>query len=309
MEKKSDITLSIVVPVKNEEDQIQPFLARLVTVLDALDFETEILFVNDGSSDETLPRLLAQMKTDPRIVILNLSRNFGKEAAVTAGMHYARGEAVFTMDVDLQSPPEMIPEFIKHWRDGAEIVFGQNIAFKPILSGLFYRLFNYIGDTKIMPHSGDFQLLDRKAVEAYRQLGEHSRYNKGLFTWLGFKQHYVPYEKTPTTRTPRFLFIRRIALATNAILSFSAMPVRIWTGFGLLIALASLSFAAFIAARTLVSGIDVPGWASLMVAILFTSGINMIGTGLLGEYIIRTFTESKKRPLYFISKIYRQDED
>ena len=309
MKKQSDITLSVVIPVKDEENQIQPFLDRLVTVLGGLDFETEILFVNDGSRDETLPRLLAQMKTDPRIVILNLSRNFGKEAAVTAGMHHARGDAVLAMDVDLQSPPEVIPEFIKHWRDGAEVVFGHNTTFKPILSALFYRLFNYIGDTKIRPHSGDFQLLDRKAVEAYRQLGESNRFNKGLFTWLGFKQHYVPYQKTPTTRTPRFSFIRRVALATNAILSFSAVPVRIWTGFGLLVALASLSFAAFIAARTLLLGVDVPGYASLMIAVLLVGGINMIGTGVLGEYIIRTFTESKKRPLYFVSEIYRQDED
>ena len=303
------IMLSVVIPVKNEAEQIEPLLKRLLKTIDALDFETEILFVNDGSTDETLARLLDFISKDKRIGVLDLSRNFGKEAALAAGLHHARGAAVITMDADLQDPPEVIPEFIKHWREGADMVVGQNVSLRYKTSDWFYRIFNYIGDTKLIPHAGDFRLFDRQVVEAYRQLDERSRFNKGLFAWLGFKQHILPYEKVRTARQSRWPFFQLFMLAINAFLSFSTAPVRLWTGLGFLTAFAALGFAVFIITTTLVYGRDVPGYASLMAAVLLVGGINMIGIGLLGEYISRTFTESKGRPLYIIRKDYRKDED
>ena len=303
------IMLSVVIPVKNEAEQIEPLLKRLLKTIDALDFETEILFVNDGSTDETLARLLDFISKDKRIGMLDLSRNFGKEAALAAGLHHARGAAVITMDADLQDPPEVIPEFIKHWREGADMVVGQNVSLRYKTSDWFYRIFNHIGDTKLIPHAGDFRLFDRQVVEAYRQLDERSRFNKGLFAWLGFKQHILPYEKVRTARQSRWPFFQLFMLAINAFLSFSTAPVRLWTGLGFLTAFAALGFAAFIITTTLVYGRDVPGYASLMAAVLLVGGINMIGIGLLGEYISRTFTESKGRPLYIIRKDYRKDED
>ena len=303
------IMLSVVIPVKNEAEQIEPLLKRLLKTIDALDFETEILFVNDGSTDETLARLLDFISKDKRIGMLDLSRNFGKEAALAAGLHHARGAAVITMDADLQDPPEVIPEFIKHWREGADMVVGQNVSLQYKTSDWFYRIFNYIGDTKLIPHAGDFRLFDRQVVEAYRQLDERNRFNKGLFAWLGFKQHILPYEKVRTVRRSRWPFFQLFMLAINAFLSFSTAPVRLWTGLGFLTAFAALGFAVFIITTTLVYGRDVPGYASLMAAVLLVGGINMIGIGLLGEYISRTFTESKGRPLYIIRKDYRKDED
>ena len=303
------IMLSVVIPVKNEAEQIEPLLKRLLKTIDALDFETEILFVNDGSTDETLARLLDFISKDKRIGMLDLSRNFGKEAALAAGLHHARGAAVITMDADLQDPPEVIPEFIKHWREGADMVVGQNVSLRYKTSDWFYRIFNYIGDTKLIPHAGDFRLFDRQVVEAYRQLDERNRFNKGLFAWLGFKQHILPYEKVRTARRSRWPFFQLFMLAINAFLSFSTAPVRLWTGLGFLTAFAALGFAVFIITTTLVYGRDVPGYASLMAAVLLVGGINMIGIGLLGEYISRTFTESKGRPLYIIRKDYRKDED
>ena len=303
------IMLSVVIPVKNEAEQIEPLLKRLLKTIDALDFETEILFVNDGSTDETLARLLDFISKDKRIGVLDLSRNFGKEAALAAGLHHARGAAVITMDADLQDPPEVIPEFIKHWREGADMVVGQNVSLRYKTSDWFYRIFNYIGDTKLIPHAGDFRLFDRQVVEAYRQLDERNRFNKGLFAWLGFKQHILPYEKVRTARQSRWPFFQLFMLAINAFLSFSTAPVRLWTGLGFLTAFAALGFAVFIITTTLVYGRDVPGYASLMAAVLLVGGINMIGIGLLGEYISRTFTESKGRPLYIIRKNYRKNED
>ena len=311
MDQQSDIDLpidlSVIVPVKNEAGQIKPLLERLTTVIDALDLSTEILFVNDGSDDDTLAELLAMMEKDERLSVLDLSRNFGKEAALAAGMHHARGSAVITMDADLQDPPEIIPEFIKHWRAGADMVVGQNVSIHYRSSDWFYRIFNYIGDTKLVPHAGDFRLFDRRVVEAYRQLGERTRFNKGLFAWLGFKQHILPYKKALTKRRSRWRFIQLFMLALDALVSFSTMPLRIWTILGFFIALTATGFAGFIIASTLIYGADVPGYASLMVVMLLAGGINMIGIGLLGEYISRAFTESKARPLYIIRKNYPQD--
>ena len=311
MDQQSDIDLpvdlSVIVPVKNEAGQIKPLLERLTAVIDALDLSTEILFVNDGSDDDTLAELLAMMKEDERLSVLDLSRNFGKEAALAAGMHHARGRAVITMDADLQDPPEIIPEFIKHWRAGADMVVGQNVSIHYRSSDWFYRIFNYIGDTKLVPHAGDFRLFDRRVVEAYRQLGERTRFNKGLFAWLGFKQHILPYKKALTKRRSRWRFIQLFMLALDALVSFSTMPLRIWTILGFFIALTATGFAGFIIASTLIYGADVPGYASLMVVMLLTGGINMIGIGLLGEYISRAFTESKARPLYIIRENYQRD--
>lgn len=303
--------LSIVVPVKDEEVAIGPFLARVIPVLEAIDDPVarsfEILFVDDGSSDTTLEVIRKANAADPRVRCLSLSRNFGKEAALSAGLDRARGEAVIPLDVDLQDPPEAIPRMIAKWRAGFDVVYGvrdnreTDTLPKRITADFYYRAHNWLSDDKIPEHAGDFRLLDRKVVDVIRAMPERNRFMKGLFAWAGFRQASVSYhrEQRQVGKT-KFNYWKLWTLAIDGITSASTVPLRVWSYLGGFVALGALVFAVFIIVRTLVTGITVPGYASLMVAILFLGGLQLISLGVLGEYVGRILTEVKHRPLYVV---------
>ena len=308
--------LSIVCPMRNEEQSIDPFLARLVPVLEAIPgLEYELVCVNDGSTDRTLPRLLEAQALNPAIRVVDLSRNFGKEAALTAGIDAARGDAVVPIDVDLQDPPEVIPKLVERWREGFEVVLARRADrssdswLKRFSAGMFYRLHNRIADESIPEDVGDFRLLARPVVEALRLLPERRRFMKGLFAWVGFRTTAVEYVREPRhAGDSKFNGWRLWNLALEGVTSFSTLPLRIWTYLGLVISAGSLSYAAYILVRTLVQGVDVPGYASLLVSILFLGGVQLIGMGVLGEYVGRLYQEAKQRPIYIVRATYERGQ-
>lgn len=302
--------LSVIVPVKNEERGIIPFVDRVSAILDKItgDEGWEILFIDDGSSDTTLVAIRAAHARDERVRALSLSRNFGKEAALSAGLDHARGQAVIPMDVDMQDPPEVLPEMLAKWRDGYEMVFGvrrcraTDSLLKRLTAGLYYRTHNWVSADKIPENAGDFRLLDRKIVEVIRALPERNRFMKGLFAWAGFKQTAVEYDRDERKiGVTKFNYWKLWTLALDGLTSASTAPLRIWSYVGALVALFALGYAALIAARTLFFGINVPGYASIMVSVLFLGGIQLISLGVLGEYVGRILTETKQRPLYIVS--------
>jgi glycosyltransferase involved in cell wall biosynthesis len=301
--------LSIVVPVKNEEDGILPFVERVGAILDriAADSGWEILFVDDGSTDATLAAIVAANQRDARVRALSLSRNFGKEAALSAGLDHARGNAVIPMDVDMQDPPEVLPEMVAKWRDGHEMVFGvrrcrQSDGWaKRVTAGLYYRAHNMVSSDKIPENAGDFRLLDRKVVEVIRALPERNRFMKGLFAWAGFKQAAVEYDRVEReSGRSKFSYWKLWTLALDGITSASTVPLRIWSYIGALVALFAIGFATWLAIDTMIFGNPVPGYASIMTSVLFLGGIQLISLGVLGEYVGRILTETKQRPLYVV---------
>jgi glycosyltransferase involved in cell wall biosynthesis len=308
--------LSVVCPLRNEDASIEPFLARLVPVLEVIPgLDYEIVCVNDGSTDETLARLLQAQQRNPAIRVLDLSRGFGKEAALTAGIDAARGDAVIPIDVDLQDPPEVIIELVARWREGYEVVLAQrsdrssDTWLKRFSAKMFYRLHNRIADEAIPEDVGDFRLLARPVVEALRNLPERRRFMKGLFAWVGFRTVTVEYVREPRQAGDSKFNGRRLwNLAVEGVTSFSTLPLRVWTYLGLFISLISLSYAAFILLRTLVNGIDLPGYASLLVSILFLGGVQLIGMGVLGEYVGRIYQEVKQRPIYIVRASYERGQ-
>jgi len=301
--------LSVVVPVKNEEDGILPFVERVGAILDAITVQAgwEILFVDDGSTDATLAAIVAANLTDPRVRGLSLSRNFGKEAALSAGLDHARGSAVIPMDVDMQDPPEVLPEMVARWREGHEMVFGvrrcrksDGIA-KRLTAGLYYRAHNAVSTDKIPESAGDFRLMDRKVVDVIRAMPERNRFMKGLFAWAGFRQAAVEYDRAEReTGTTKFNYWKLWTLALDGITSASTVPLRIWSYIGALVALFAIGFAGWLAIDTMIFGNAVPGYASIMTSVLFLGGIQLISLGVLGEYVGRILTETKQRPLYVV---------
>ena len=305
------VELSLVVPVKDEEAALTAFLARVVPLLEKLDDPAarsfEILFIDDGSSDRTLDLIRAANATDPRIRGLSLSRNFGKEAALSAGLDRVRGKAVIPMDVDLQDPPEVIAPMLAAWRGGVDVVYGvrdnreSDSLPKRLTADLYYRAHNWLSSDKIPEHAGDFRLLDRRVVDVIRQMPERNRFMKGLFAWAGFKQASVSYHREErTVGTTKFNYWRLWTLAIDGITSASTVPLRVWSYVGGSVALFALGYAIFIVIRTIISGVEVPGYASLMVAILFLGGLQLFSLGVLGEYVGRILTEVKHRPLYVV---------
>ncbi len=306
------VGLTIIIPVKDEEESIASCIARLVPVLDGLDdggdpLSWEILFVDDGSADSTLAEIEQARLADVRITAISLSRNFGKEAALSAGLDYARGAAVIPLDVDLQDPPEVIPRMIAKWREGFEVVYGvrsnrtSDSLSKRVTAGLYYRMHNRLSSDKIPEHAGDFRLLDRSVVEVLRRMPERNRFMKGLFAWTGYRQAAIPYDRAEREQgTSKFNYWKLWTLALDGLTSASTVPLRIWSYIGGAVALLALFYAGFIIVRTMVSGVDVPGYASLMVAILFLGGLQLLSLGILGEYVGRILHESKQRPLYLV---------
>jgi glycosyltransferase involved in cell wall biosynthesis len=301
--------LSVVVPVKNEEQGIVPFVERVSAILDRIAPEDgwEILFVDDGSTDQTLAAIIAANLRDPRVRALSLSRNFGKEAALSAGLDHARGQAVVPMDVDMQDPPEVLPEMVAKWRDGYEMVFGVRRCrdsdgwAKRVTAGLYYRAHNAVSADKIPENAGDFRLLDRKVVEVIRALPERNRFMKGLFAWAGFRQAAVEYDRAEREfGKTKFNSWKLWTLALDGITSSSTAPLRIWSYVGACVALFAMAYSGFIAVRTTFYGISVPGYASIMVSVLFLGGVQLISLGVLGEYVGRILTETKQRPLYVV---------
>ena len=303
--------LSLVVPVKDEEEAIAPFVERVTSALSAIDDAAskrfEILFVDDGSTDSTMDEIRRANAADPRIRALSLSRNFGKEAALSAGLDHARGEAVVPMDVDLQDPPEVLGDMIAKWREGFEIVYGVRTNRKTdslpkrLTADLYYRAHNRLSNDKIPEHAGDFRLLDRKVVDVIRSMPERTRFMKGLFAWAGFRQASVKYRRQPRQiGKTKFNYWKLWTFALDGITSASTVPLRVWSYVGGIVALLALAYAVFIAVRTMIFGVQVPGYASLMVAILFLGGLQLLSLGILGEYVGRILIETKHRPLYVV---------
>lgn len=307
-------TLSLVVPMHDELPNVDPFFARVVPVLESLGEPWEIVCIDDGSRDETFPALLEVRNREPRLKLLRLSRNFGKEAALTAGLAHARGEAVIPIDADLQDPPELIPELVAKWREGFDVVNAARTSrqgetwFKRASARAFYKLFEMVAPIRLARDTGDFRLLSRKVVDSLGRLPERSRMMKGLFAWVGFRQTYVMYDRPPRfAGRSQWSVGRLVKLAIDGITSFSAWPLRIWSVLGAVIALLAFLYAAFLVVRTLILGVDVPGYASMMVVLLFVAGVQLMGLGVLGEYLGRVFEEVKQRPLYLIMESHGID--
>ncbi|PTQ13457.1 glycosyltransferase [Sphingomonas oleivorans] len=311
--EEASLTLSLIVPVKNEEAAIGPFVSRVSAVLDALRAPDgggeswEILFIDDGSQDATLAAICAANARDARVRGLSLSRNFGKEAALSAGLDHVRGRTVVPIDVDLQDPPEVIGDMLAKWREGYEVVYGvrrnrmTDSLPKRLTADLYYRAHNWLSMDKIPEHAGDFRLLDRKVVDVIRKMPERNRFMKGLFAWSGFRQTAVEYDRAERmVGETKFNYWKLWTLAIDGITSASTVPLRVWSYLGAVIAIIALGYAGFLAIRTIVSGIDVPGYASIMVATLFLGGVQLLSLGILGEYVGRILVETKHRPIYVV---------
>ena len=301
--------LSIVAPLYNEEGNLRPLVARLLPVLEGIGLPFEVLLIDDGSTDGTLKTLRELCAADPRLMAISFSRNFGKEIAIAAGLDHARGSAVIVMDSDLQHPPEIIPHFVEKWLEGYENVYGERAdrssdpRLRTVLTRIFYTLIAHIGDVVMPAGAGDFRLLDRKAVDALCAMRERARFNKGLFAWIGFKTIGVPFIVEQRAHgASTFNFSRLVRFALDGVMSFSSIPLRMWTFFGLLISGCALAMAAWFFFKTMILGVDTPGFATLIVSIAFFAGIQLISLGVIGEYIARIFSEVKGRPLYLVAE-------
>ncbi len=303
--------VSIVSPCFNEEGVIRLFLKELLPVLQKLGFRYEIVFVNDGSTDRTLEVLLEVQKQEPAIRILNLSRNFGKEAALTAGLEHARGDAVIAIDVDMQHPVETIEAFVKKWEEGFDVVVGKRLSrtgehpLKKASAKLFYHIHGKISDINLPSDVGDFRLMDRKVIETLKTLPENQRFMKGIFAWMGYKTAVVEYyQEERAAGVSSFNGWKLWNFAIDGITSFSTVPLRIWLYVGFVISMLSFLLGIALIIEVMIQGIEVPGYVSTITMVLFLGGIQLIGIGILGEYIGRIYKEAKRRPTYIIEREY-----
>lgn len=308
--------VSIVTPFFNESETIEKYYLTVSNVLNKVEgFNFELIFIDDGSTDNTLAELISISNIDKRVKVIEFSRNFGKESALTAGIEYSQGNAVIPIDADLQDPPELIPEMIELWQAGYDVVLAKRTdrstdsLAKKYSANIFYFLIQKLSKTNIPNNVGDFRLLNRKAVDAVALLNESNRFMKGLFSWIGFKTATISYKRNSRSKgLTKFSPFGLIGLALEGITSFSAAPLRISTYVGILGAAMSSFYAIFIIIRTLLWGVVTPGYSSIIVAILFSSSIQLISIGVLGEYIGKIYIESKKRPKYLIREIYGNQE-
>lgn len=311
------IALSLLVPVFNEQDAVDLFVERTEAPLAqallqlAPHGDYEIVFIDDGSSDLSVERIIAHARRQPRIKLVRLSRNFGKDAALAAGLKVAAGDAVIPIDIDLQDPPDTIPEMVAAWLAGAEIVNAVRSSrasdswFKRWSAKAFYRVYNCFATDRIPGNVGDFRLLDRKVVDVINNFTERNRFMKGVFSWVGFEQTTVSYERAPRAAgTTKWKYWKLWNFALDGLTTSTTAPLRVWSYIGLGVALCAIAYALFIVGRTLMLGVDVPGYASLMTLILTLGALNLISIGILGEYIGRIAIEVRRRPLYVVRDTY-----
>jgi glycosyltransferase involved in cell wall biosynthesis len=302
-------SLGVVVPVFNEAGAVEPFYRAIKAVLEDIGCRSQILFVDDGSNDDTRLIIRRLQSKDKIVRLVGLSRNFGKEAALSAGLDRIDTDVVIPIDVDLQDPPALIPTMLDCWRQGYDVVYGvradrkSDIMLKRATARLFYRIFNAMAHKPIPVGTGDFRLIDRRVVVELRKLPERNRFMKGLFDWVGFRSIGVPYVRQPRVSGATKLSWRRLwRLALDGITGFSTLPLTVWTYAGMLMAFISFGYGVVIIVRTLIAGVDVPGYASLMVAVLFLGAIQLISLGVIGEYLGRLFLEAKQRPIYVVDE-------
>jgi glycosyltransferase involved in cell wall biosynthesis len=302
--------LSLLVPVYNEADVIDSFFARVLPILEGLDLEWEVICVNDGSSDGTLDLLWQWNEKDQRIKVANLSRNFGKERALIAGLDLASGDAVIPIDVDLQDPPELIPRMVELWLQGFDVVNAvrssrkEDSVVKRTTAGLFYRIFNYLSNFDFPSNAGDFRLLSRRVCDVLRSMRETHRFLKGLSSWVGLPTTTIYFEREARSAgASKWNYWRLWNYALEGIVSFSTVPLKLASYLGLMTASVSFFYAAFLVIRTLMFGDPVQGYPSLMVALLFIGGVQLIFIGVIGEYIARIHDEVKGRPIYVIDTV------
>ena len=305
------VFISVIIPLYCEASNLNHLFKRLDAVMITLGLSYEYICVDDGSRDDTLKGLIQHHHRNPNIKVIALSRNFGKEIALTAGIDYAQGNVIIPIDADLQDPPELIADLIAKWREGYEVVYAKRRSrlgeswFKKTTANTFYRIISSMSRIPIPRDTGDFRLLDRRVVEALKQFPERTRFMTGLFAWVGFKQTHIEYDRLPRhSGNTKWNYWKLWNFALDGITSFTSVPLKVWSYVGLFMALIAFCYATYLIIRVLIVGIDVPGYASLMVAILFLGGIQLMGIGIIGEYLGRIFEEVKGRPLYLVRDLY-----
>ena len=311
-----DTELSIIVPMYNEDSGLDIFFREIERVLENEKLSYEIICINDGSDDSTLTDLLTHRNRNPAIKIINLSRNFGKEAALSAGLNHCCGRAVIPIDADLQDPVDLIPELVAKWKEGYDVVYATRTSrekdnfFKRKTAHWFYNIYNSISARPIPANTGDFRLIDGSIVDIIKQLPERNRFMKGLFNWVGFKQTGIEYTRQERVAgASKWNYWKLWNFALDGITSFSTVPLRICTYLGLLVSATAFIYMLFLIIRTMIHGIDVPGYASVMVVVLMIGGIQLTFLGVIGEYLGRVFQETKQRPLYIVSDLYGLNND
>ncbi len=307
--------ISVVVPVFNEEKVLPIFHERIVSVLEKIPEKSEVIYVNDGSTDNTL-KIIKSIKTkDKYVAIVDLSRNFGKEIALTAGIDHAKGDTVIVIDADLQDPPELIPELLKHRKEGYDVVYAKRVsrsgegAIKKGTAHIFYRVMNIVSKIKVPEDTGDFRAMSRRAVDSLKELREHHRFMKGLFSWIGYQQKAITYKRDARyAGQTKWNYWKLWNFALEGITSFTTAPLLAASYLGLTTSLTAFIYAAYIVYKTIVYGDPVRGYPSLMVVILFLGGTQLLAIGVIGEYIGRIFNETKRRPLYILKDFIPSDQ-
>jgi glycosyltransferase involved in cell wall biosynthesis len=308
--------ISLIAPMYNEQEVISIFFNKVEECFNKLDYTYEIVCVNDGSSDSTYEILKQESINNKKIKVVNLSRNYGKETALTAGLDHATGDAAIPIDCDLQDPIEVVPELIARWESGFDVVLAKRIdrtsdsLMKRITSKMFYKLIDKISDVNIPSNVGDFRLMDKKVLDVLGQYRERSRFMKGIFASLGFKESVVEYVRAPRAAgTTKWNYWTLYKLALDGIISFTSLPLKIWSYIGATVAIGAFLYGAYLVIRTLFLGVDTPGYASLMVVLLFMSGLILLCLGVIGEYLARIFIETKCRPIYIVMDKIGFDEN
>jgi len=316
MEENKKKLVTILVPAYNEQEVLNMLYNRLKNIMEEnSNYDFEILFVNDGSKDNTLNIMQELRNQDKRVCYLNLSRNFGKETAMIAGLDYCNGDAVIIIDADLQDPPELIPEMLKYWEEGYDDIYAKRKSrkgetwLKKVTSTMYYKVLQAFTKIQIQKDTGDFRLLDRRCVEALKSMRESQRYTKGLFSWIGYNKKEILYDRDPRAAgKTKWNYKKLIDLSIDGITSFTTSPLRWSAIIGVIVSIVGFIYMLTIIIKTIMLGVDVPGYASTMVVILFLGGIQLIFLGVIGEYLGRAFYEIKGRPLYFIERYNEQKE-